>query len=461
MPPKNDPPHRPAGKRPPLIPRPTRLYRGVLGQAVPTLAQRVRHRVPKITIPQLRVFAFLAVLGPGIITASADNDAGGITTYSIAGAQFGYGLLWILLLTTFSLGITQEMGARMGIVTGKGLAALIREKFGIRWTGFAMAALLVANFGSTAADIAGVGAAMEIFGVSKYVSVPVAVLFLFLLVFKGSFRWVERIFLVSAALYVAYIVSGIQAHPDWGAAFRETVVPSFQLRRDYIVAFIATIGTTITPWGQFFIQSYCVDKQLRTEDLNLERGDVYFGTFVTNFIAFFIVVATAATLYVHGQSINDARDAAQALAPLAGRFAALLFAIGLLNAAVLGSATLPLSTAYAASEAFGTELGLDRRVKQAPFFYGIYTAALIVAALFVLLPGIPLIGILFISQMVNGILLPIILVFVLVIINDKGIMGKYTNGFVFNAVTWITVVALIVVSLLLIPVTLMQQFGGG
>ncbi len=461
MPPKNDPPNRPAGKRPPLIPRPTRLYRGVLGQAVPTLAQRVRRRVPKITIPQLRVFAFLAVLGPGIITASADNDAGGITTYSIAGAQFGYGLLWILLLTTFSLGITQEMGARMGIVTGKGLAALIREKFGIRWTGFAMAALLVANFGSTAADIAGVGAAMEIFGVSKYLSVPIAVLFLFLLVFKGSFRWVERIFLVSAALYVAYIVSGVQAHPDWGAAFRGTVVPSFQLRRDYIVAFIATIGTTITPWGQFFIQSYCVDKQLREEDLNLERGDVYFGTFVTNFIAFFIVVATAATLYAHGQSINDARDAAQALAPLAGRFAALLFAIGLLNAAVLGSATLPLSTAYAASEAFGTELGLDRRVKQAPFFYGIYTAALIVAALFVLLPGIPLIGILFISQMVNGILLPIILVFVLVIINDKGIMGKYTNGFVFNAVTGITVVALIVVSLLLIPVTLMQQFGGG
>ncbi len=461
MPPTNDPPNRPAGKRPPLIPRPTRLYRGVLGQAVPTLAQRVRRRIPRITLPQLRVFAFLAVLGPGIITASTDNDAGGITIYSIAGAQFGYGLLWILLLTTFSLGITQEMGARMGIVTGKGLAALIREKFGIRWTGFAMSALLIANFGSTAADIAGVGAAMEIFGVSKYLSVPIAVLFLFLLVFKGSFRWVERIFLVSAALYVAYIVSGVQAHPDWGAAFRGTVVPSFQLRRDYIVAFIATIGTTITPWGQFFIQSYCVDKQLRTEDLNLERGDVYFGTFVTNFIAFFIVVATAATLYAHGQSINDARDAAQALAPLAGRFAALLFAIGLLNAAVLGSATLPLSTAYAASEAFGTELGLDRRVKQAPFFYGIYTAALIVAALFVLLPGIPLIDILFISQMVNGILLPIILVFVLVIINDKGIIGKYTNGFVFNAVTGITVVALIVVSLLLIPVTLMQQFGGG
>jgi len=412
-------------------------------------------------VPQLRFLAFLAVLGPGIITASADNDAGGITTYSIAGAQFGYGLLWILLLTTFSLGITQEMGARMGIVTGKGLAALIREKFGIRWTGFAMLALLIANFGSTAADIAGIGAALEIFGVSKYISVPVALMALFLLVFKGNFRWVERIFLFSAALYIAYIVSGIQAHPDWGAAFKNTVVPSFQLRRDYIIAFIATIGTTITPWGQFFIQAYCVDKQLRKEDLNLERGDVYFGTFVTNFIAFFIVVATAATLYVHGQSINDASDAAQALAPLAGGFAAFLFAIGLFNAALLGSATLPLSTAYAASEAFGTELGLDRRFKQAPFFYSIYTAALIIAALFVLLPGIPLIGVLFISQMVNGILLPIILVFVLLIINDKAVMGRYTNGFVFNAVTWITVVALIFVSLLLIPVTIIQQINGG
>ena len=289
MPTNDNPPHRPAGKRPPLIPRPTRLYRGVLGKTVPPLAQRIRRRLPTITLPQLRLFAFLAVLGPGIITASADNDAGGITTYSIAGAQFGYGLLWLLLLTTFSLGITQEMGARMGIVTGKGLAALIREKFGIRWTGFAMLALLIANFGSTAADIAGVGAAMEIFGVSKYVSVPIAVAFLFLLVFKGSFRWVERIFLVSAALYVAYIISGFQAHPDWGAALHNTVVPSFELRRDYIIAFIATIGTTITPWGQFFIQSYCVDKQLRAEDLNLERGDVYFGTFVTNFIAFFKV----------------------------------------------------------------------------------------------------------------------------------------------------------------------------
>jgi len=461
MPPHNDLSHRPAGKRPPLIPRPTRLSRGALGKTVPTLAQRIRRRLPTITLPQFRLFAFLAVLCPGIITASADNDAGGITTYSIAGAQFGYDLLWLLLLTTFSLGITQEMGARMGIVTGKGLAALIRERFGIHWTGFAMLALLIANFGSTAADIAGVGAAMEIFGVSKYLSVPIAIAFLFLLVFKGSFRWVDRIFLVSAALYIAYIISGFQAHPDWGAALHSTVVPSFELRRDYIIAFIATIGTTITPWGQFFIQSYCVDKQLREEDLNLERGDVYFDTFVTNFIAFFIVVAAAASLFVHGQSINSASDAAQALAPLAGRFAALLFAIGLLNAAVLGSATLPLSTAYAASEAFGMELGLNQRVRQAPFFYGIYSATLIIAALFVLLPGIPLIGILFLSQMVNGILLPIILIFVLIIINDKQVMGKYTNGIVFNAVTGITVVTLIAVSLLLIPVTIIQQLGGG
>lgn len=415
----------------------------------------------RLWLPHGSLLAFFAVLGPGLITASADNDAGGITTYAIAGAQFGYGLLWLLFLTTISLAITQEMGARMGIVTGKGLAALIRERFGIRWTTFAMLALLLANFGSTAADIAGIGAALEIFGVSKYISVPLATLALFLLVLQGNFRRVEKIFLFSAVLYVAYVISGFLARPDWGAALHHTVVPSFQLNRDYIVAFIATIGTTITPWGQFFIQSYCVDKGLGPRDLNLERADVYFGAFVTNFIAFFIVIATAATLYVHGQPINSASDAAQALGPLAGRFAATLFALGLLNAAILGSTILPLSTAYAASEAFGWELGLNWKVREAPIFYGLYGGAILTAALFILIPGLPLVGVMFISQMLNGILLPIILVFVLLISNDRAIMGHYTNGPVFNALTWLTIGALILVSLLLIPVTLIQQFGGG
>jgi Mn2+/Fe2+ NRAMP family transporter len=407
------------------------------------------------------VLAFLAVLGPGIITASADNDAGGITTYALAGAKFGYSLLWILLLTTFSLAITQEMGARMGIVTGKGLAALIRERFGVRWTAFGMLALLVANFGSTAADVAGIGAALEIFGVSKYISVPLTVAGLYLLVFRGNFKWVERIFLFSALLYIAYIISGIQAHPDWGGALRGTVIPSFQLNQDYIVTFIATIGTTITPWGQFFIQSYCVDKRLRVEELNYERGDVYFGAFVTNFIGFFIVVATAATLYVSGhRDIGDAGEAAQALAPLAGSFAALLFALGLFNAAALGSATIPLSTAYAVAEAFGWELGLDQPFRGATVFYGLYLGAIGVAAMLVLVPGISLVGVMFLTQMLNGVLLPIILVFVLVLINDRDIMGKYTNGPVFNTITWLTVAGLVVVSLLLVPVTLLQQFGG-
>ncbi len=414
----------------------------------------------RVRLPRGRVFVFLAVLGPGLITAAADNDAGGITTYAIAGAQFGYGLLWILFLTTFSLGITQEIGARMGLVTGKGLAALIRERFGIRWATFAMGALLLANFGSTAADIAGIGAALEIFGVSKYLSVPLAALALCLLLVGGNFKRIERLFLFSAALYVAYIVSGVLAHPDWGAALHATVVPSFQLRRDYIVAFIATIGTTITPWGQFFIQSYCVDKGLGPQDLNAERADVYFGAFVTNLIAFFIVVATAATLFVQQLAINGASDAALALAPLAGRFAAGLFALGLLNAAILGSTVLPLSTAYAASEAFGWESGLNRKVRQAPVFYGIYGGAILIAALFVLLPGLPLLGVMFLSQLLNGLLLPIILIFVLLLSNDRAIMGRHTNGPVFNALTWLTVVALILVSLLLIPVTLQQQFGG-
>jgi Mn2+/Fe2+ NRAMP family transporter len=427
--------------------------------AVPAPVRGLARR-PRLRMPRIGFLAFLGVLGPGVIAAAADNDAGGITTYAIAGAQFGYGLLWILFVTTFALGITQEMGARMGIVTGKGLAALIREKFGIRWTAFAMVTLLIANFGSTAADVAGIGAALEIFGISRYLSVPLAAAGIYLLVLKGSFRWIERIFLFSAALYVAYIVSGLLAHPDWGAAFKNTVVPSFQLNQAYLVAFIATIGTTITPWGQFFIQSYCVDKRLGRDDLNLERADIYFGTFMTNFIAFFIVVATAATLYVHHQSITSASDAAQALGPLAGKFAAALFAIGLFNAALLGSTTLPLSTAYACTEAFGWELGLDRGFRQAPIFYGLYTGAIGTAALFVLIPGLPLIGVIFITQMLNGILLPVILVFVLLIINDRAIMGRFVNGRVFNAVTWATVVGLILLSVLLIPITVLQGAGG-
>jgi NRAMP (natural resistance-associated macrophage protein)-like metal ion transporter len=409
---------------------------------------------------RLAILAFLAVLGPGIIAASADNDAGGITTYALAGSQFGYSLLWIVLVTTVCLGLTQEMGARMGMVTGKGLAALIREKFGVRWTAVAMLTLLIANFGSTAADVAGIGAALEIFGISRYFTVPLAVFGIYLLVLKGSFRWIERAFFFSAALYIAYVISGFLAHPDWGAALKATVVPSFQLNQAYVVTFIATIGTTITPWGQFFIQSYCVDKRLTVDKLAYERVDVYFGAFLTNFITFFIIIATAATLYANHQSINDAKDAASALGPLAGNFAELLFAVGLFNAAVLGSTTLPLSTAYAASEAFGWELGLDRGFGQAPIFYVLYTVAILLAALFVLTPGLPLIGVMFITQLLNGVLLPIILIFVLAIINDVSIMGSYVNGKVLNAVVLFTVVGLIVVSLLLIPVTLMQQFGG-
>jgi len=411
--------------------------------------------------PPSRLWLFLGVLGPGIIVASADNDAGGITTYSIAGAKFGLGLLWILFLTTFSLAITQEMGARMGIVTGKGLGGLIRERFSIRWTTFAMLALLTANFGSAAADIAGVGAAMEIFGISKYISVPIATAGLFLLVWKGNFRRVERIFLLSGGLYIAYVVSGLLAHPDLTDALKRLVIPSFELNQDYVITFIATIGTTITPWGQFFIQSYCVDKRLRVEQLNYERVDVYLGSFITNFVGFFIVVATAATLFASHQTINDASDAAVALRPLAGSFASTLFAIGLVNAALLGATTLPLSTAYAVSEAFGFEEGLDQGFRGAPQFYGVHLGGLVLTTLFVLIPGMPLVGVMFISQMVNGILLPIILIFAVLIINDRSVMGKYTNGPVFNGVTWGTIAGLITLSLLLIPVTVLQQFGGG
>jgi Mn2+/Fe2+ NRAMP family transporter len=272
---------------------------------------------------------------------------------------------------------------------------------------------------------------------------------------------VEKVFLLSGGLYIAYVISGLLAHSDWLSALKATVVPSFELNQDYVITFIATIGTTITPWGQFFIQSYCVDKRLRTEELNYERADVYLGSFLTNFIAFFIVVATAATLYVNHLSINDASDAAVALEPLAGPFAATLFAIGLVNASLLGSATIPLSTAYAVGEAFGFEAAIDKGFRGAPAFYSLYLAALVLTSLFVLIPGMPLVGVIFITQLVNGVLLPITLIFALLIINDRRIMGRFTNGPVFNAIAWVTVVGLILVSLLLVPVTLIQQFGGG
>lgn len=393
---------------------------------------------------------FLAVLGPGIITAAADNDGPGITTYSLAGARTGYSLLWMLLLITISLAVTQEIGARVGLVSGQGLGGLIREKFGLKLTTFAMLIMLVANLGTTVAEFAGVAASVEIFGISKYVAVPLAAAVVFLVVLRWGYERIRKIFLLSALLYIVYIVSGTLANPDWAAAVKGTFVPTFKFNRDYLLIFVATVGTTITPWGQFFIQSYVVDKKTTVRELGFTRADVFFGAFITDFIAYFIIVACAATIFATGRSIVDAKDAAVALAPLAGNFASTLFAFGLLNASLLAASILPLTSAYATCEAFGWERGIDQKAGEAPQFYALYTFFIVIGALLVLIPGIPLVPVMFLTSALNGVLLPIILVFVMSIANDREIMGEYVNGPVFNIVAWITIIVIIAMSITLL-----------
>lgn len=396
----------------------------------------------------LRFLPLLAIIGPGIIAGSVDNDAGGIATYSVAGASFGFGLLWVLLLTTFVLAITQEIGARMGLVTGKGLASLIREKFGVRWTTFVMIVLLLANIGTIAAEFAGIAAALEIFHISRLISVPIAGIIIFLLVTKWNFKKLERIFLITSAFYLIYIFSAFLAHPVWSDAVKSLVVPQFQLSKAYLLTLIAVIGTTITPWGQFFIQDYVVDKKLAKEDLGAERIDVFFGSFLTNFISFFIIVACAATIFLHGQIIADAKDAALALKPLAGNLASILFSFGLLNASIFGAALVPISTSYVVTEAFGFESGLNFTFSEAPEFYGLFAFLLGIGTLLVILPVIPLLTILFISQAINAILLLPILVFVFILSNDKKLLNGYTNGKMINIVVIIAFIGIAISSLI-------------
>ncbi len=386
----------------------------------------------------IRILPVLAILGPGIISGSVDNDAGGIATYSLAGAQFGLSLLWVLFITTFSLAVTQEVGARMGLVTGKGLASLIREKFGIKWTTFIMAVLLIANIGTIAAEFAGIAAAFEIVHVSKFISIPIALILVFFLVTKGSFKRLEQIFLALSAFYLVYIASAVLAHPQWSDAVKSLVTPSFHFNKNYLLTLVAVIGTTITPWGQFFIQDYVVDKKLAKEDLKVERGDVFLGSFITNFISFFIIVACAATLFVHNIPINDAKDAALALQPLAGPFAALLFGFGLLNASLFGAALVPVATSYVITEAFGFESGLNFSFKEAPEFYGLFTFTILFGALLVIIPFVPLLSILFWSQALDAVLLLPILVFVYILSNDKRLLNGYKNGRIINMVIVIT-----------------------
>jgi Mn2+/Fe2+ NRAMP family transporter len=393
---------------------------------------------------------FLAVLGPGLITASVDNDAGGITTYSVAGSHYGYGLLWTLVPITVALIVVQEMCARMGVVTGKGLADLIRESFGVKVTFWVSVALIVANFGNVVAEFAGVAASLQIFGVPILLSVPITAVAVWLLVLKGTYQTVEKFFLVACVFYVAYPVSLAFSHPDWGEVAHATFVPHVQWDTGYVGMLIGMVGTTIAPWMQFYLQSAVVEKGIKLEHYRLSRLDVVAGCVVTDLVAFAIVVACAATLHQAGVTIETADQAAQALAPLAGRYASWLFAFGLFNASFFAAAILPLSTAYYVCEAFGWESGIDRKYGEAKQFYWLYSGILGVGAVVVLIPRVPLVGIMLVSQIVNGILLPFILVFMLVLINREKLMGDHRNGRAFNAIAWGTTAVMIALTAYLV-----------
>ena len=421
------------------------------------------------------IVLFFSIVGPGIITANADNDVGGILTYSQAGALFGYSLLWLLIPVTISLVVTQEMCARMGAITGKGLADLIRENFGVKVTFWVLLLFVFGDLGNTAAEFAGVASAAPIFGgylpflnpeafkIAMVIGVAVLV---FTTVTKGTYKVVERIFFFFCTVYLSYIVSAILVHPNWHDVLHQTFFPHFGAGKAYLLMIIAIIGTTISPWMQFYIQSAVVDKGVREEDYKYSRFDVISGALITDIIAYFIIVSCAATIYIHNLHtshpivINDAGDVAVALQPLAGKFAALLFAIGLLNAAIFTASILPLSTAYYVCEAFGFERGVDHSIKDAPIFYGLYLALIVVGAGAVIIPGSPLLAIIFYSQVLNGILLTIVLLLMLLLINNRRLMGKYVNGPVFNVIAWATAGIVAVLTVISIAQSFLPQPGG-
>ncbi len=416
----------------------------------------MRLRIRRKLLRQSNIRLFLAILGPGLIAAAADNDATGIYGYSLAGAAYKYEMLWVLVIVTFSLAVMQEIGARMGAVTGKGLADLIREQYGVKITLFAMITLLVANFSTTVAEFAGVEAAAEVFAPNtiRFIVVPLAALAVWLFVTRGSYRSVERPLIIGSAIYFAYVISALLAHPRWGEVLHATIAPNFGVIHPlgaYIFMVINVVGTTITPWGQFYIQSSVRDKGITTEDYGYERTDVFFGAFFTNFIAYFIIACCGATLFMAGiHNVNDAGQAALALKPLAGGLATILFAIGLLNASLFGAITVPLSTAYAITEALGWESGIGRRIKEAPLFIGIFTFLIAASALIVMFLGKNLTLLIILPNIIGGILLPIILILTIRLVNNREIMGRYTNSRTYNLIAWITVVVLILLSLVLL-----------
>jgi NRAMP (natural resistance-associated macrophage protein)-like metal ion transporter len=417
--------------------------------------ERIRGRARRfaLTLPIM-----LAVLGPGIITGNVDNDAGGITTYSVIGARFGYSMLWMLLLITFTLAMIQEMSARMGVVTGKGLADLIRERFGIRLTMVVMVLLVFTNLANTMGEFAGVAGASSILGLNRFIVIPAVAFSVWLLVVKGSYRAVEKVLLVFCVLYLTYVISAFMAHPNWGVVAKSAVVPTFQMNPEFISLFIATIGTTIAPWMQFYQQSSVAEKAIDLKHYRYEVLDTYIGSFLTNFVSFFIVVACASTLFVAGVRVNTAAEAAGALAPLAGRYASILFAVGLINASIMAAGVLPLSTAYSVAEAFGWESGVGKSFREAPLFYGLYTALIVLGAgTIMFVPESKLIGIMLFSQAANGVLLPLILVLMLKLINDKSLMGEYVNSRGKNIAVWAQAIVMIILAATLTVQTVLQM----
>lgn len=398
-----------------------------------------------------RLVLFLAVVGPGFITANVDNDAGGIYTYSLAGAQYGYSLLWTMIPITIALIVVQEMVARMGAVTGKGLSDLIREEFGFRTTFWLMLALVITNFGNVVAEFAGVASSLEIFGLSRYIVVPLAAALVWVLVVKGTYESIEKIFLAASLFYVGYIVAGLLAHPDWKAAAIATVSRPTGVglqNYGYVFMVVGLVGTTIAPWMQFYLQASIVEKGVTIKQYHTSRWDVILGCLFTDVVAWFIIVACAATLYASGKGdIQSAADAAQALRPLAGDYAYLLFAAGLFNASLFAASILPISTSYAVCEGLGFESGLDKNFHEAPVFYWLYTALIVAGAGVLLIPRFPLIHVMVLSQVVNGIVLPFVLIFMLLLTNDRELMGDHVNTRAFNIVAWATVVTMIVLTL--------------
>ncbi len=405
-------------------------------------------------IKKRQLTLFLAIMGPGIVTAFADNDAGGIATYAAAGAKYGYSLIFIMILSLVILAIAQEISARTGAVTGRGLSDLIREHYGVKWTFFAMSVLLIANLGTTVSEFSGIAASFEIFGISKYISVPLFAVIIWWLVIKTDYGKIEKILLFLCLTFFSYVISAIIIKPSWSQVLTQAITPVFSGTPDFLLMAIGVIGTTITPWGQFYVQASVVDKGITAKDYRYTRWDVLIGTFFTGFIAFSIIVATAATLYVNNIPIENVKDVALALKPLAGEYASFLFGFGLLGASMLAAFVLPLSTAYAVCEAFGFEHGISKPYKEARMFFGLYTVIIVLGAAIVLWPKLSLYQVMLTTQVVNGILLPPILIFMVLIASKKSIMGEYVNTKFFNNISWLFTFILISLTLFLLVSTL-------